>query len=97
MRRNSRFSVLFLLARALLAMRAEATSWFRSPFWTLMVICRLLRITKDPFMGIPAFRNGLKSDVSNLRHVPVSVIGNEPDLWQAKRLTVWLAFLLRYF
>ena len=62
--------------------------------WTLMVICRLLSLAKDPIMGMPAFRNELEPDVSKLRHLAVSVIGNEPDLGHAKRPVVCPAFLL---
>jgi len=53
-----------------------------------MAICRLLSLAKDPIIGVPAFRNGLEPDVSKLRHLAVSVIGNEPDLGQAKWLAV---------
>jgi hypothetical protein len=60
-----------------------------------MAICRLLGSAKDPFMGVHPF--GLEPDVFKLRHLAVSVIGNEPDLGQAKRMAVWSAFLLRGF
>ena len=62
-----------------------------------MAIFRLLSFAKDPIMGVPAFRNGLEPDVSKLRHLAVSVIGNEPDLGQAKRMAKRPFFLLRGF
>ena len=96
-RLRRKFSTLPFCTRAFLAMSVEATSWFRSPSRTLMVSCRRLRFTKDLFIDVPTFWSGLKPDVSKLRHVPVSVIGKEHDLCQAKRLAKWPAFLLRSF